>query len=184
MRTLTAFPDPPCAHVATPAPLADAGLSWRRANADDIPFLRQLYGTTRADELAHIPWPEMLKQGFLDEQFALQHEHFVHYYAGADFLVVEHAGQPVGRLYAVRQPQQAFSIVDIALLPAWRGKGIGSVLITCLQHEARAQAQALLLHVSAHNPSARRLYERLNFVAEGGDEGLHQPMRWCADRVS
>ena len=183
MRPLATFPRHLVADIATPSKLREHGLSWRRARSDDLPFLRELYGTTRAEELGPVPWPEAFKQSFLDDQFALQHEHFVRHYADADFLVIEHEGQSIGRLYAMRRTDQAFCVVDIALLPAWRGRGLGSALIAQLQDEAQAHSRPLLLQVSVHNPAARRLYERLSFVAEG-EEGAHQRMRWCGQGVS
>src|SRR5579859_1257557 len=183
MRALTAFPRARPGEESTPPALHERALAWRSASDADLPFLRELYAHTRADELAHVPWPEAIKRNFLDDQFALQHHHFVTYYSGADFLLIEHGGLPIGRLYAMRQPAQAYSVVDIALLPEWRGRGIGAALIRHLQQEASAAGQPLLLQVSVYNPAARRLYERLGFVYDG-EEGAHQHMRWCGEAVS
>lgn len=179
MQVLAAFPHTSL-DLATPASLSERGLAWRRAHADDLPFLRELYATTRADELASVPWPDVLKRRFIDDQFALQHAHFVGHYDAADFLVIVHDGEPIGRLYVMRDPSREYAIVDIALLPAWRSQGVGSLLITQIQHEASEVGRGVQLQVSIHNPVARRLYERLGFVTESpqGDEGSHRRMRW------
>ena len=58
---------------------------------------------------------------------------------------------------------------DIALLPAWRGRGLGGRCLQALVDQGRA----LGIQVELHNP-ARRLYERLGFVADGAPQGLHQ----------
>jgi predicted GNAT family acetyltransferase len=168
--------------AASPA-LQKRGIQLRIAEAADLSFLRELYGVLRAAELAPIPWPEPMKQTFLDDQFALQHQHFVLYHASADFLVIEHHGQPVGRLYVARQPEQDFHIVDIALLPALRQSGIGTQLIAQLQQEAASAHRAVTLHVDSHNPAARRLYERLGFV-QIDEEGPYQRMHWQAPVIS
>jgi ribosomal protein S18 acetylase RimI-like enzyme len=77
-----------------------------------------------------------------------------------------------GRLW-LDEGDDRLHILDIALLPAWRGRGLGT---RCLQALAEAAGQRpLSIHVEIHNP-ARRLYERLGFVAEGEPLGLYQAM--------
>jgi ribosomal protein S18 acetylase RimI-like enzyme len=59
-------------------------------------------------------------------------------------------------------------IVDIALLPEQRGKGIGTALLRDLLAEADGTGKRVTIHVERLNP-ALRLYERLGFrVAEEG----------------
>lgn len=60
--------------------------------------------------------------------------------------------------------------VGIALLPAYRGKGLGSALLEALFEAAKEIYPAISLSVSIDNP-ARRLYERLGFapVRQEGD---------------
>ena len=183
MRALHPFPPGRPGGYPTPRPCGGQVFTLRGAATGDLPFLRELYADTRAAELAPVPWPDATKRHFLDDQFALQHQHYVLHYADADFLVIELDGVPVGRLYAMRQPSRDFSIVDISLLPAWRGQGIGSMLIRDLQREASVAVRPLWLHVSMHNPSARRLYERLGFK-DDGFEGPYQRMCWRPDGLS
>lgn len=52
--------------------------------------------------------------------------------------------------------------LSIALLPGYRGKGLGTRLLTQLFEDARACFLAISLSVSTNNP-ARYLYERLGF---------------------
>jgi ribosomal protein S18 acetylase RimI-like enzyme len=52
--------------------------------------------------------------------------------------------------------------VDVALLPALRGRGIGSALLEDLTDRADAAAATITLHVTHGNP-AQRLYERFGF---------------------
>lgn len=164
----------PCA----PLHLADRNITLRPAVAIDLPFLRVLYASTRAEELAAVPWPALQKQAFLDSQFDLQHRHYITHFAQASFLVIESDGQPIGRLYLLRQPS-AFHVIDIALVPAARGDGTGSRLMAHVQQEAAAAGQDVHLHVDCRNSGARRLYERLGFVA-APTQGAYTSMRWSA----
>jgi ribosomal protein S18 acetylase RimI-like enzyme len=60
--------------------------------------------------------------------------------------------------------------LSMAVLPEYRGRGIGGRLLAALITAAEERYPALCLSVSAHNP-ARRLYERAGFiiVAASGD---------------
>lgn len=161
------------------APLRGAPtLSLRDAEPGDISYLRQLYASSRASELALMSWPDAAKQAFCDSQFDLQHRHYVAHFATADFLVVLHAGVPAGRLY-VHEADNELCIVDILLDEAMRGQGHGSALLRRLQQEVRDKAlSALRLQVLITNQAARRLYEQLGFVLEGDEGAMHLAMRW------
>lgn len=177
MNALPPFParDQPVAD--TPASLRDRGFRLRAARSDDLPALAALYADTRAAEMAGVPWPQVAKQGFLDQQFQLQHRHYVLHYADADFMVVEHEGRLCGRYYLQRTPPEHL-VVDISLLAAWRGQGLGAAMIRASQAEAAALGRGVGLHVARNNPGARRLYERLGFEPCEGGTDTHQRMRW------
>ncbi|MCC6536128.1 MAG: GNAT family N-acetyltransferase [Bryobacterales bacterium] len=136
----------------------------RPETADDEAFLLHLYGTTRAWELAQVPWDEAQKAAFVQSQFELQRTHYRRYYAGASFDIVVAGGERAGRLYVLRQPHD-IRIIDLAVLPEWRGQGLGSALLSALAGEGRQSRRPVSLHVETHNP-ARRLYERHGFVLQ------------------
>ncbi|HEX5685501.1 MAG TPA: GNAT family N-acetyltransferase [Ideonella sp.] len=83
--------------------------------------------------------------------------------------VIEVDGRPVGLWKLWRQPA-AWWILQVQLMPAFQGHGIGATLIRALQAEALAAQMPLKLKVLKSNP-ARQLYERLGFVIVG--EGEH-----------
>lgn len=171
------FP-PPRQIFQTPAKLLSRGLCLRHATHADLPWLCRLYASTRADELAAVHWPENLQQAFLQDQFALQHRHYLAHYADSDFLVIQGRQGPMGRFYLQRAAPDHL-LVDITLLPEERARGIGTALIAAAQDDARQHGRGMQLHVLRHNAAARRLYERLGFAVTGGeDEGLHHHMRW------
>ncbi|MDV3467147.1 GNAT family N-acetyltransferase [Stenotrophomonas sp. C3(2023)] len=153
---------------------------WRALHHHDLPWLAALYASTREEELAAVPWPAASRQQFLRQQFDAQHRHYLAAYPGAHYLAIEQAGQPVGRLYLDRCGVDDL-IVDISLLPRSRGAGLGSAVIGQLQAAAAARQRGLALHVARCNPAARRLYQRLGFIAAPADLAqTHVPMRWCA----
>ena len=59
-------------------------------------------------------------------------------------------------------------LVDIAVLPAYRKKGLGQMLMTALLTQAREQGtENLYLEVRQSNTPARNLYEKNGFTAIG-----------------
>lgn len=157
-----------------------AALRLRPAKAADLDFLRTLFHAFRAEEMRPVPWTDAAKDAFLDDQFRLQHHHFTTVFADADFLVVERAGAPVGRLYLQRR-SDAFLVVDIGFLPGVRRRGLGRTVMTWVLDQAReAGAARVELHVLALNLPARRLYESLGF-AVAGESPTHLRMTCSTD---
>ncbi|HET7461160.1 MAG TPA: GNAT family N-acetyltransferase [Longimicrobium sp.] len=140
-------------------------LTLRPITDDDLPFLLRLYGTLRADELAQVPWSDEQKAAFVLQQFEAQHAWWTEHYTGARFDLVLLNGKPAGRLY-VDVWEKEVRIVDIALLPEFRGGGLGTLLLRRVFKEGDAARKPVSIHVEVFNP-ARRLYERLGFVQKG-----------------
>jgi ribosomal protein S18 acetylase RimI-like enzyme len=156
---------------------AGAGLTFRRITDADLPFLAQVYASTRAEELAVTPWSDAQKAAFLDMQFRAQHAHYQQHYPEADWLVTMRGGEDIGRLYIERWPSQ-HCIIDIALLPPHRARGLGAALLRDLLDEAAAAGKAVTIYVEKNN-TAMRLYRRLGFTTEA-DKGVYDLMRWRA----
>jgi ribosomal protein S18 acetylase RimI-like enzyme len=136
-------------------------LALRPARDHDYEFFRRVFASTRAEELALVPWPDEQKRAFVAQQFAAQSAHYAEHYADASFDVILLDGEPAGRLIVARR-ERAILIVDIALLPEHRSRGFGTRLLGALTDEAEASGRKLSIHVEMHNP-ARTLYERLGF---------------------
>lgn len=145
-----------------------AGLHFTRVSDEHLPFLAVLYASTREAELAPLPWTDEQKGAFLNQQFQAQHHHYRTHYAGADLLVVLNDQIPLGRVYVYRGGCE-LRLMDIALLPGWRGHGLGLALLRELLDEADQRAWPVTLYVEHLNP-VRRLYQRLGFV-EAGEHG-------------
>lgn len=169
-----------------PAALVADEYSLRPETDADLPFLRQLYESTREEELAQITdWNAAQRQLFLDSQFAAQRHHYRTHIPECHFNVIEHRSTPIGRLYLEKRPTR-LHIVDVALMPSWRGIGLGTAILTALIAQARSEGKAVGIFVEVFNP-ARRLYQRLGFTPFA-DHGVYLEMEWNAasrsDRVS
>jgi ribosomal protein S18 acetylase RimI-like enzyme len=156
---------------------AEIGLTFRRVTDADLPVLARIYASTRAEELAPVPWSDADKAAFLDMQFRAQHAHYQQHYPEAEWLMTMRGEENIGRLYLDRLPSQ-HRIIDIAFLPEYRGRGLGEALLRDLLDEAAAAGKPVSIHVEKLNP-AMRLYRRLGFVTEE-DKGIYDLMRWTA----
>ena len=150
---------------------------------DDEPFLIEVYASTRPAELAALAAVPGMAAAFARSQAALQQRAYAAAHPGASFDLVLVDGTPAGRLYVDRSDTE-IRLIEIALLPPFRGAGIGTRLLGELLANAEARGLPVALHVAASNP-AQRLYRRLGFaVAEAGE--VHLSMRWvppaAADR--
>ncbi|MFC3551312.1 GNAT family N-acetyltransferase [Lysobacter cavernae] len=177
---LAPFPPERPERERLPDSLARRGFQLRVARDGDLPWLRDLYASTRAVEMARLPWPEAAKRSFLDQQFTLQHRHYLTHFADADFLVLEHARQGSAGRYYLQRSAPDHLLVDISLFPAFRGNGVATALIRHSQQGAANLGHGLRLHVLHGNAEARRLYERLGFVVDGVT-ATHQAMHWRAE---
>jgi ribosomal protein S18 acetylase RimI-like enzyme len=150
-------------------------ISLRPIGPDDREFLLRVYASTRDEELAIVPWTKERKDAFLRQQFEAQSAYWGEQYKGADFSIIEVDGAPAGRLYVQRWPKE-IRLVDIALLPEYRRRGIGTRLLKDLFAEATKCQVPLTIHVEVFNP-ARALYERLGFQSKG-EHGMYLLMAW------
>lgn len=157
---MTAASPPACARPAiTLRPLCDG----------DEPFLDAVYASTRLEELAPLGWSAQQVDAFLAMQARAQRLDWWRNYDTGDFAVIELDGEPIGRLFVERRRDE-LRIVDIALLPPWRGRGIGSALLADVFAQADREALPVRIHVESSNP-AQRLYQRLGFDFAGSDAG-------------
>lgn len=182
MERIALPPFPRSAPPSATITLEQAGLRLRPATSGDLPFLMQLYAAWRVPELLMIPWTAAEKQAFLEDQFRLQHSHFVCHFAQADFwLVSDLASRPIGQLYLDRSGTD-WRLVEILLATESRRRGHGRRLIRWIQEEAATARATVRLQVAANNPSARALYLRLGFVEITPDiPGIYHSMEWRPD---
>lgn len=157
-------------------------IALRAIETHDIAFLRSVYASTRIDELAPLNWEQAQIDAFLGSQFEAQRQDYWRNYDTSRFCIVSVAGVDAGRVYVERRADQ-MSIVDISLLPPFRGRGIGGQLMAQLVAEADAAALPLRIHVEFNNP-AQRLYLRCGFVFRGEPIGVYRMMERAPQNLS
>ena len=151
-------------------------LRRRCVSAQDDRFLSVVYAATRDDEMNRVPWDEERKATFLMEQFLAQKTDYERRFPSALHEIILFRDEPIGRIWVDRRERE-IRLLDIALLPEYRNRGVGSALIGRLQEEA-ARENLLLRHcVLKTNAPAIRFYKRLGFIPVD-DMGMHELMQW------
>jgi ribosomal protein S18 acetylase RimI-like enzyme len=151
-------------------------LHFRQATEHDRDFLYNVYASTREEEVRQAPWTPAQRQAFLAMQARAQDKHYREHFPDADYLIIMVDGQDAGRLYLARTAAE-IRIVDIALLPRFRGRGLGQRIVRDIQTEAAERDRPVRIHVEKNNP-ALRMYQRLNFVS-CEDKGVYWLMEYC-----
>lgn len=155
-------------------------ITFRPITSEDLPLLSRIYASTRQEELAAVDWTAEQKAAFLQMQFEAQHKFYMEQFTSAEFLIIEQR-KPVGRLYVDRRESE-IRLIDIALLPEFRNRGIGGRLLRDLLAEGREVEKAVRIHVERDNP-ALRLYKRLGF-RHIDDHGVYYLMEWKPDAAA
>lgn len=140
----------------------------------DGDFLFEVYACTRADEVRDWGFDDEEAAQFLRMQHRMQLASYAAQFPHAERRVLWHAGQRAGYVFVDYEPQQ-IRLVEIALLPQFRGRGLGTDIIQGLQTEASRRDVPIDLTVRTDNP-ARRLYQRLGFRVVS----IHEPYQQMA----
>lgn len=149
-------------------------IKLRAVQDSDEEFLLKVYGSTREQELAQVPWTAEQKGQFVRMQYEAQKSHYAaqHPIASQEIICVE--DDDAGRLYLDRSGEK-FHILDITVLPEYRNRGAGSFLLGQIMTEAKEAGKPVSIYVETFNPSLR-LFQRLGFTAVQ-QEGFHLLMQ-------
>lgn len=149
-------------------------LVFRPVRPADRAFLLRLYTEVR-DDLAALPLPEAGRRQMIEMQFLAQDRAYAQTWPGASHDIVVAEGRDVGQL-RLNRGTEALHSVDLSLLAAARGQGIGTRILHGMQAEAAQRGLPVRLSVMRGNPAAD-LYRRTGFV-QTGDMGTHLVMEW------
>lgn len=153
-------------------------LTVRPVVKEDEPFLVALYGSTRANELAQVQWGEGQLEAFVQWQFDLQQHEYEARFPDAEYDLIMVDECAAGRIWIGRDEEQV-RLLDIALLPEFQNRGVGTMLLRRLIDEAARVGKPLRHMVFVLNDDAQRFYERLGFVVIE-DLGSYKHMEWNA----
>ena len=144
---------------------------------DDLPFFFELFRASHGQALTCLPLDHGAVESLLQMQFNSRERSFRSRFGDAGLRVVLAGDRPIGRVWVARNSAE-MRLVDIALLPEFRGKGIGAALIWHLTSEVHASQLPLRISVLRDNP-AMRLYQRAGFRTVN-DTGVYVEMEWTA----
>ena len=149
-------------------------ITLREVLEEDEAFLRELYAGARAPELALVPWNDEQREAFLRMQFDAQHSYYHAQFPAADYKIILHNTEPIGRIYLHRTEE--IRVLDITILPAFRNMGFGSAMIRELMAEGSRAGKAVSIWVEHFNPS-RNLFDRLGF-SQIQEDGYNLLLEW------
>jgi ribosomal protein S18 acetylase RimI-like enzyme len=130
----------------------------------DESFIEAVYRSTREAELKITNWSEEQKTLFVKMQSMAQLAEYKAKFPGAAWQVIAYKKKDAGRMYTWESDTE-IRLIDITLLPAFRGKGIGTFLLKELIKRSGIVRKKISLHVEPANP-ALYLYLRLGFVKQ------------------
>lgn len=151
------------------------GVTFKAISDEDMAFLTELYRSTRWEEVSQAPWNDQQRIDFLNQQFNAQHTHYNLHYPNAEKLLIIKNNETIGRIYIDRD-DSSICLIDVALLPANKGNGIGTQLLKELLLEAQSTQKKVVIHVENFNP-AYNWYKKHGFK-QVEDKGVYQYMEW------
>lgn len=150
-------------------------IALRPETPADEAFLFEVYASTRREELEALAWGQASRQAFLAQQFLARQQGYHQSFPAAAFSIVLAGGKPVGRLVVDRRDEE-IRIVDAALLPEQRSRGVGTALLQAVLEEAARTNKPVRLRVLQGGRSAH-LCARLGFRKIDSDGG-HDHWEW------
>lgn len=154
-------------------------LGTRPRRREDDALLFELFAESRRRELEGAPWSDGEKQAFLESQFAAQQSHYDRVFAEGLHRIFENEREAFGRILLYRD-RDGLLLVDVAILPPYRNRGLGGRIMAALKDEATRTGQALRLTVYEGNRAAKRFYERHAFRPTDGN-GVYVRYAWCPE---
>jgi ribosomal protein S18 acetylase RimI-like enzyme len=150
-------------------------IALRPEGPGDEGLLFEIYAGTREEELALTNWDEPTRRAFLNQQFSAMRQGYRSMFPTGEFSIIELDGKPAGRM-VIHHSATEIRVVDLALLPAHRNRGIGTHLMRRICRGAAEVGKPVRLCVLKHN-RALRWYAQLGF-AKTGEQGVYDEMEW------
>lgn len=153
------------------------GITLRAVSEADHDLVLSAYSSTRAAEMAMVPWSAEQKEVFVKAQFAAQTQHYAAEYPGATHEIICRDGVATGRLYLDRRATE-IHILDVTILPQFRNAGIGFFVLRKILDEASKTGLPVTIYVESFKPSLD-LFRKLGFQLSSQD-GFQCLLRWSA----
>lgn len=160
-------------------PNAPQGIvEFRVISNEDDAFLFRLYASTRAEEMATVAWSDAEKDRFLRGQFEAQTQGYATTNLMAIHRIIQLDKVDIGRMIVDRQ-DDCLRLIDLSLLPEYRGRGLGTDLLRSLMNEAHGGKVPMRLFALKQG-RALNLYLRHGFRPIGEVQHRYE-LEWMPD---
>ena len=153
-------------------------LHLRPERDEDAPFRFKLFCESRPAEFALLQLDPAVFEQLMRFQFHAQTVTYRANFPDARFDIIERDRAPIGRI-VVNRPGTMLHIVDQAIVPELRNRGLGTAIMKALMDEATRNGLPVRFKVASTNDPSMRLYRRLGFVPIR-TEPLSIEMEWRA----
>lgn len=150
-------------------------LKVRPSRPEDEPDIRRLFSETEVERLCMRHWGEADRERIIEFQYQARQRHYLDLDLDQKECVIEVDGEFCGRFVLIQDAKE-LKIADIAILPRWKGMGIGGAIIESIKQEATQTKRPIRLMVERLNP-ALDLYRKLGFY-QTDDLQTHLMLEW------
>lgn len=151
------------------------GLSAKAANANDTPFMAQLFYSTKPF-FYELGLPSEVVETMLEQQYRLQQASYREQYPNANTYILFYHQQAVGKVM-LDISEYRIHLVDFIIIPSMRGRGLGSAVLAFIKQEAMKCCLPVGLSVERENTRAKKLYLQQGFKLESYS-GVYESMLW------
>lgn len=151
------------------------GLSAKAANANDTPFMAQLFYSTKT-LFYELGLPSEVVETMLEHQYRLQQASYREQYPNANTYILFYHQQAVGKVM-LDISEYRIHLVDFIIIPSMRGRGLGSAVLAFIKQEAMKRCLPVGLSVERENTRAKKLYLQQGFKPESYS-GAYESMLW------
>lgn len=142
--------------------LCDPPILLRPEREKDAAFLGALFRTSAGRDLSLLPIDDAMKDVLMRMQFASQAATYRAQFPAARFDVVEQGGVPIGRI-VIDAGIAAGCIVDFALVPDRRARGLGTAILAAVLERFAHRRQPVQCQVLVGNEPSLRMCRRVGF---------------------
>lgn len=151
------------------------GLSAKAANANDNPFMAQLFYSTKPF-FYELGLPREVVDTMLAQQYQLQQASYREQYPNANTYILFYHQQAVGKVM-LDTSEYRVHIIDLIVINSMRGQGFGSAILAFIKQEAAIRNLPVGLSVEKENARAKKLYLQHGFKLESCSD-THELMLW------
>lgn len=165
-----------------------ARIALRPADSEDQDFLKRVFFEVAGERFLPLGLDGAALEALLGQQYRARQIGYGNAFPRAATFLILVDGERAGEIVVCDERSgegMALRIVSITVLEGMRNRGIGAAVLALVIADARERGVGCVrLSVQVDNEAARRLYERLGFVADSAPDGdtvaafteMHRPL--------